>query len=569
MTKALAADELARFLERQGVRTVFEVVGGMTAHLVDAIHRHGKTRILSTRHEQAAAFAADASARMTGVPGVALATSGPGATNLLTGIGSCYFDSVPAVFITGQVNSYELRGKRPIRQLGFQETDIVTMARPITKAAIQVSDASMLEATMEQAFACATEGRAGPVLVDITMDAQRSLVEPWKGRPARPQQRPIPDVAPALDALSQAERPLILAGGGVRAAGVAHVLADFADRHNVPVVHSLMAVDVLPAGHRCRLGMIGSYGNRWANLAVAASDYLLVVGSRLDIRQTGSRADAFKGDRRIFHVDVDAGEINNRVAGCDAIVAHLADFFSAATTYAGTSPARTKWFQEIEHLRSTWPDTAELAGAAGINPNWLMHRVAAASAAAGAFVVDVGQHQMWAAQSLAPRAHQRFFTSGGIGAMGYALPAAIGAAAASNAPVMAIIGDGAAQVNIQELQTISQHKLPIKILILNNQCHGMVRQFQKSYFDARYVGTMWGYSAPEFASVARAFGLEAESIGDAAQLDAALARLWTTDSPRLLEVAIDPLTDVYPKLAFGRTIADMEPQSKPVDMEPT
>ena len=288
------SDYIANFLYAQGVKCVFELVGGMITHLVDSLNRHGKVRIVSVHHEQAAAFAAEAMSRMTGVPGVAMATRGPGATNLLTGVGSCYFDSTPAVFITGQVNLKEQKGDRPIRQLGFQETDIVSMAAPITKAAWQIQSPEDIPLILEQAFICALSGRPGPVLIDIPMDIQRAEVA-----------AKIPKVVSGADAeepdsrainemfrdLKTSQRPLILAGGGIRSACVANLFRKFVDQVKVPVVNSLMAVDVLPYDHRFRVGLIGTYGNRWANLAIGRSDFLLVLGSRLDIRQTGSDTD--------------------------------------------------------------------------------------------------------------------------------------------------------------------------------------------------------------------------------------------------------------------------------------
>lgn len=566
-----AADWIAADLARRGVRSVYEVIGGMTTHLIDAIHRAGVIRIVSMRHEQAAAFAVEGSARMSGIPSVAFATSGPGATNLLTGIGSCYFDSVPAVFVTGQVNSYELRGNRGVRQLGFQETDIVAMASPITKGAWQVSAASAIPDAMDRAFRLAVEGRPGPVLLDVTMDAQRAIMEdaPPRAAAASPAQS-APNLRGLEAALHAARRPLVLAGGGVRAASAAAALRAFVELHDLPVVESLMAVDALPTAHPLRVGMIGSYGNRWANLAIDRSDFILVLGSRLDIRQTGAQPRAFKGSRVMYHVDVDASEINNRVEGCEPIVTDLRAFFRAAESLQPAERSRAEWHAHLRQLREQWPDTAELQDCRGINPNIFMHQLSTASRQAGAFVVDVGQHQMWAAQSLDLRDGQRFLTSGGMGAMGFALPAGVGAATTIDEPVVVIAGDGGSQVNLQELQTVAHHGLALKIVVLNNESHGMVRQFQKSYFEGRYIGTVWGYSAPDFAAVAKVFGISSATVRAGDAVEAGLALMWADPrSPFLLQVAIDPATDVFPKLAFGRTIADMEPFSQPIEMEST
>jgi acetolactate synthase-1/2/3 large subunit len=571
-----ASDYIARFLEREGVPCVFEMSGGMITHLLDSLHRVTKVKIVSVHHEQAAAFAADAMGRMTGIPGVAMATSGPGATNLLTGIGSCYFDSSPGVFVTGQVNRYELRGERAIRQLGFQETDIVSMARPITKAAWQVAEPEHLSADLRRAFQIARSGRPGPVLLDIPMDVQRADVEDdgaTSDTEARSELVVDPQVVHELvDAIGRAKRPLILAGAGVRAGRAIEGFRSLVHHTGIPVVTSLLGVDVLPFDDPLRVGMIGSYGNRWANLAIGVCDLLIVVGSRLDIRQTGSDTAAFRGDRVIYHVDCEAGEINNRVPDCHPVVAELRSFFEAAVPVAARSPRRDfpEWLAEIDSLRRQWPDTKEL-DVAGINPNAFMHDLSRTSAGAAAYVVDVGQHQMWAAQSLDIRAAQRFLTSGGMGSMGFALPAAIGTAfAAPGLPVVTIAGDGGFQANVQELQTIVRNRLPIKIVIVNNRCHGMVRQFQESYFDGRYQSTYWGYSAPDFSRVAEAYGMPAMTITRAEESAAAAEWLWRQPSePALLQVMVDTFANAYPKIAFGRPNTEMEPLATPIAMEST
>ena len=572
------SDYIALFLKARSVPYVFEMCGGMITHLLDSFYRHGSIRIVSMHHEQAAAFAADAVGRMTGIPGVALATSGPGATNLLTGIGSCYFDSSPAVFITGQVNRNELKGGRPVRQLGFQETDIVSIARPITKAVWQVRTPEEVPELMHQAFVVATYGRPGPVLLDIPMDVQRADVSDS-----------VPDTVPTTRyqdstaepsvledlfvQLCKAKRPLILIGGGVRSARATNSLRDFVKKVRVPVVNSLMAVDVLPYGDHFRVGMIGSYGNRWANLAIGKSDFLLVLGSRLDVRQTGALTQAFKGNRVVFHVDCELGEINNRVTGCQAIISDLRDFLDSAFRMvdARQFPERVEWMAEIDNLKSSWPDTRELSNISGINPNRFMHQLSLASSQASAYVADVGQHQMWAAQSLEIDGNQRFLTSGGMGSMGFGLPASIGAAfAVSPQPIVLLAGDGGFQSNIQELQTVVRNRLPIKIVIINNGCHGMVRQFQESYFGRRYQSTLWGYSAPDFARVADAYGLPGKTIDRESDIELALKWLWQMPSqPALLQVMVSSQANVYPKIAFGLPITEMEPFATPLDMEGT
>jgi acetolactate synthase-1/2/3 large subunit len=549
----------------------------MITHLLDSINRQGKLRVVSVHHEQAAAFAADAVGRMTGIPGVAMATSGPGATNLLTGIGSCYFDSSPAVFLTGQVNRAEQKGDRKIRQLGFQETDIVSMATPITKAAWKVNTGEELPLLLDRAFALATEGRPGPVLLDIPMDVQRLDIEPELASRAESSLNAgvTPDadaVRDALDRVLAAQLPLVLVGGGIRSARATNQLRQLVRLLGIPVVNSLMAVDVLPYDDELRVGMIGTYGNRWANTAVGNSDCLLVLGSRLDVRQTGADTAAFAAGRSLVHVDCEPGEINNRVKGCSAVVATLPEFLDAAIemTSRRSVPERNAWRAQIEEWKVQWPDTDELAGLPGINPNVLMHRLSAQSQAAGTYVIDVGQHQMWAAQSIDVRNDQRFLTSGGMGSMGYALPAAIGAAVSTDRPVVVIAGDGGFQCNIQELQTVVRNRLPVKMIIINNLCHGMVRQFQESYFDARYQSTLWGYSAPNFELVASGYGIAARTTERPDDIDECMRWLWEDpEQPALLQVMVDTYANAYPKIAFGRPITEMEPFAKPIEMEST
>ncbi len=547
----------------------------MITRLVDSVYRQGKIQLISVHHEQAAAFAADAAGRLTGVPGIAMATSGPGATNLLTGIGSCYFDSVPAIFITGQVNRKEQKADRQIRQLGFQEMNIIEMAKPITKAAWQINDPDQAPLVMQRAFFLATQGRPGPVLVYIPMDVQGTEIN--SATPVMVTAEPLPALPPELfediiDQLSAAQRPLVLAGGGIRSADAVPLLSQFIDITNIPVVNSLLGVDVLPYQHPLRIGLIGTYGNRWANLAMGKTDLLMVLGSRLDIRQTGSDVASFKADRVIYHVDIEETEINNRLKDCKPVISHLQPFLTSLVDLVSKRDwtERRNWVSEIRDLRKKWPDTHEIENVSGINPNRFMHALSQASDRASAYVVDVGNHQMWAAQSLELGRSQRFLTSGGMGAMGFALPAAVGSSFATGKPVVMIAGDGGMQVNIQELQTVAHHKLPIKMVVLNNKSLGMVRQFQQTYFHERYPSTCWGYSAPDFVKVARAYQIESHTVTNYRSLPSALDKMWKNPkAPFLLQVSIDVSANAYPKIAFGQPMTEMEPFAQPLGMEGT
>ncbi len=570
-----ASDFIAIFLERKGVKHVFELSGGMITHILDSLNQKTAINIITMHHEQSAAFAADAYGRVTGIPGVALATSGPGATNLLTGIGNCYFDSAPAVFITGQVNRHEQKGDRAIRQLGFQETDIVAMATPVTKACFKINDANELPGVLEKAFYIATEGRPGPVLIDIPMDVQRSEIEV-------PDAAVIESIIPLpstnqlqaiADSIRQAKKPLLLVGRGVRSAFAINELKAFLEKTQLPVITTLLAVDAVEYDHPSRVGFIGSYGNRWANIAFGECDLLIILGSRLDIRQTGADTKFFE-DRTIYHIDCEPGEINNRVKGCVPVVADVKGFLNEFKNFSQELSFEKKedWYTYFKTLKLDWPDTSELKPT-GINPNYFMHQLSKYAGDAKAFMADVGAHQMWAAQSIDLNADQLFLTSAGMGAMGYSLPASIGACFAYNVkPVVVIVGDGCMQINIQELQTISRNKLPVKIVVLNNKNLGMIRQFQDSYFESRYQSTYWGYSAPDFEKVAKAYEINSRTINGEEEIEEASKWMWNEENagkPVLLQVMIDPHTNTYPKIAFGRPITEMEPLAKPIEMEGT
>ncbi|MFV7234936.1 thiamine pyrophosphate-binding protein [Flavobacterium sp. ZB4R12] len=569
------SDFIAEFLKKKGIQSIFELSGGMITHILDSLNQKTDINIITMHHEQAAAFAAEGYARVTGLPGIALATSGPGATNLLTGIGSCYFDSTPAIFITGQVNRHELKGDRGIRQLGFQETDIVSMAMPITKACFHISEPNDIPAIFEKAFAIALEGRPGPVLIDIPMDVQRIQIEPEFFQTDIITEEAIDSIVleNLIQDIKQAKRPLVLAGRGIKASQCQKQFDLFLEQTKVPVITTLLGLDTIPFNHMQRVGFIGSYGNRWANIAFGECDLLIVLGSRLDIRQTGADT-KFIEDRKIFHIDCEKAEINNRVKGCKAIVTDLNVFFTKfqECTANVSFDLPNSWMNHINDLKQTWPDTKELTPK-GINPNVFMHSLSSQSKKARAYLADVGSHQMWAAQSLELNKNQHFLTSGGMGAMGFSLPAGIGASIALNKePVVVLIGDGCMQINIQELQTIVRNKLPVKIVVLNNKTLGMIRQFQDSYFESRYQSTYWGYDAPDFAKVAIAYGIDAMTIENPDEITNAVEWLWNDDNctkPQLLQVMIDPHTNTYPKIAFGRPITEMEPFAKPIAMEAT
>jgi len=579
-----ASDFVAYYLETRGITCAFELVGGMITHLLDSISVVTSIRIVSCHHEQAAGFAAEGFARLKGVPGVALATSGPGATNLLTSVGSCYFDSIPAVFITGQVNTNELKGSSGLRQLGFQETDIVTMAAPICKLAVQVAKAIDLPIALKNAFQVALDGRQGPCLVDIPMNVQSEDIPDeiattalkeaacWKMSViCDKQQRSVDvcDITTLLRQISTARRPLLLLGGGAASALNREAARSIASYLAIPVVLSLMAVDLIDADNPLRVGFIGSYGNRWANRVLAECDLLVVIGSRLDIRQTGSDVASFCQDKVIWHLDIDTHEIGARVSPQHSICSSIQEIESALRTYIHQPVNLAK---RITTLRAMYPCELEyMSDEDEINPIMVLQTLQSLRPQlATCFVTDVGQHQMWAAQCINFRSTDRFLTSGGMGAMGFGLPAAIGASMVDpNSITILVTGDGSFQLNIQELETLRRHSSRLKIILFNNNCHGMVRQFQESYFKGNMQSTVTGYSAPDFERVSKAYGIPAATVDKAKDVRTALSKVFRKPGPFLLQVGISQRSRVYPKLAFGRPFGDMEPEVKPVAMEST
>ena len=560
------SDYINSFLKKNEVKFIFEMSGGMIAHILDSIYQKNEIKIVSMKHEQSAAFAADAVGRLTGRPGVAMATSGPGATNLITGIGSSYFDSSPTMFITGQVNRNELKKNRKIRQLGFQETDIVSIIKPITKKAFRANNAKNVPNLLEKAYEISVSGRPGPVLLDIPMDIQSTQIKMSKVKKVLIKSKKFYKknlLKKLLLDLQNSKKPIVLVGGGIHSSYSLDLFREFIQLIKIPVVNSLMAVDALSYYDPLRVGFIGSYGNRWANITLSNSDFVLVLGSRLDVRQTGSQVKEFKGNKTIYHVDCEKGEINNRISGCVVVNSTLQSFLTSIIKYIGKKEFQTRkdWIDEINYLKNLFPDYKENSKISGINPNNFMHKLSKFSKKASVIVSDVGQHQMWAAQSLELRKNQRFLTSGGMGSMGFGLPASIGAAfTKSPSPIVLIAGDGGFQSNIQELQTVAHHNLPIKIVILNNRCHGMVRQFQEKLFDKRYQSTLWGYSAPNFEKIALSYGIKAKTIKTESEIEKALEWLWKQPKdPQLLQVMIDTFTNAYPKMVFGLPNYKMEP----------
>jgi acetolactate synthase-1/2/3 large subunit len=562
---------IASFIKRQGVDVVFGMTGGYIHHSIDAVCETPGMRFITVHNEQGAALAADAYARVSGKMGVCMAISGPGGINFLQGTAQSYYDSYPVLNITGQVNLAEMVNGRPgIRQHGFQECDIISIAKPICKYAKLVKDHDELESTLITAATEAQTGRKGPVWVDIPLNFQattRPHSAPTLVKPVVPglSDEARVTIGEMLQTVAKAEKPLLLLGGGINSAGLRGPCRDFVNLVGAPCVSSLLACDVLPHSHPLRVGMIGTYGIRSCNELVMESDVLVVLGSRLDLRQTGTNTESF-ANRRIFHVDVAEGEINFRIKGVTPVVADLNAFFPEALQQAqelGIKCGCDEWLSIVRERVEKSPITKELEdmGSDKIRPTVFVQALSRRSKPYKAnFASGCGNVQMWAAQSIECEDEQRLLMPGGHSPMGSGLPMAIGACFASDSPCVVVEGDGGLQMNIQELQTVVRNHLPIKIVVMNNGCLGMLRQFCKSWFNDRLHQSVWGYDTPDFASVAKAYGLGYGDVTKPWDIDAALDKMWADpNEPYLLNVQIPAGAYCVPNVSYGRRLDEMQP----------
>ena len=505
-----------------------------------------------TYHEQGAAFAACGYAQISGKPGVAYATSGPGATNIITGIADAYFDSIPAIFITGQVNSNEAKGEYGVRQRGFQETDIVSIVKPITKYAVYVEGAENLQTELEKAYTIAMSGRRGPVLLDIPMNVFRTDIQPNDETYIKKDddKRDLSSILRTLsDAFQNSSSPVFLIGAGVKSSGFEYEIHQEIKRLGVPVISSMIAFDVM-RDYPHYYGFLGAYGTRTANFIAAKSDLIVSIGTRMDIRQVGINRDRFAPDAKIIRFDIDEGELTYRVH--DDEIQIQADMETVVDALSELNCVRKQsWLDVCEEIKRL------LSGIDDNSTSRLIKCISETIPDEAVITTDVGQNQVWVAQSFKVKPHQRVLFSGGHGAMGYALPAAIGAYYGSGKkPVYCVTGDGGLQMNIQELQFIAREQIPIKIIVLNNNALGMIRHFQEMYFDSRYIQTKpeGGYTAPDFSRIAEAYGIESHRV----EAQDAGAICWS-DSPELAEYMIHENTYVTPKLEFGKPNQDQEP----------
>lgn len=565
------SDYVIEHVSSQGISHGFFIIGGALGHIADSCSRKGFP-LYTMHHEQAAAFAAEGQAIATREPGLAMATSGPGATNLVTGMGSAYFASIPVLFITGQVNTYEsnMTGKR--RQVGFQETDIIAIAKSITKYAVQVRKPETVAYHLEKALFLAMNGRMGPVLLDIPFDVQRAEIEPKKLRHfigsaehRKLEQKLSGEPAPVLvkraaSMIEKAERPVIIAGHGVRLSGAEKNLLKLAEKRSIPIVCSLMGTDAIPNGHPLFYGFIGTYGNRYSNFAIANSDLALVLGARLDSRQVGVMSKSFAPMAKIIHVDIDGEELGASVKEDLSVHADINKFLQKLLPLVKPATPNGEWLAFLESLKKKYPKVEQEIGHDEIDPVSAVAALSEAAEECDTVAVDVGSNQMWFAQGWKVQKGQKVITNGGMGPMGYSLPAAIGFSISCGMKrVWVVSGDGGMQLNIQEFQTLARHKVPVKIMVLNNRALGMLTQFQTENFEGRLIGSRVGYDAPDFVKVARAYGLDAERVEKMSGLKEKVEWLERVEGPALLEVIIPWNHWVLPKAVFNRPVYDMRP----------
>ena len=562
-----ASDYIVQFLVDQGIDKAFGYIGGAVAHLYDSLDKNKAIEIINTIHEQGAGFAAEGYARVSGKTGVATATSGPGATNLITPIGSCFFDSISTLFITGQVNTYEYKYDTPVRQIGFQETDIVSIVKPITKYAVMIDTIQSLRYELEKAYFLTQNGRKGPVLIDIPMNIQRTDFNPSEQKSFFESDEyqtmcihdDNVDFETIVEMLKISQRPIVLIGGGSRLSSLApEAINRLLEKSNLPVVYSLMGKDVVKDDYKYNFGLIGSYGNRYSNLALANADLIVVLGSRLDTRQTGTDLKTFAREAKIIQVDIDANELGSKIKVDIALHCDIADFINQLSHYDFRLNF-DQWLEKLIGYKQKYSSTTGIDGNVKI-PNQIIKCIAQSSSDNDIICVDVGQHQMWVAQSFDTKVDQRVLFSGGMGAMGFALPTAIGATIATGKRALVIAGDGGFQMNIQELEVIKRRNLPIKIFIMNNANLGMVRQFQEIYFEKRYIGTQKDYSVPNFASIASAYGLKSSTVSTLDEIYQKIQETLLTNEAEVINICLqEQMTTVEPKLIVNKPIEDMYP----------
>nr|WP_320010515.1 acetolactate synthase large subunit [uncultured Desulfobulbus sp.] len=546
MPRLNGAQIIIRYLEKRGIRTISGIPGGANLPMYDALATDSNIRHILARHEQGAGFIAQGMARSTGNVGVCFATSGPGATNVLTAIADAYLDSVPVVCITGQVPSTLLGTD------AFQEVDTYGMSVPITKHNYLVRSAAELLTILPRAFHLAESGRPGPVLIDVPKNVQTETIEfevwpeEWSAEAA--QGGPDDSIKQAAEMINKAERPILYLGGGVIHADAAEEARQLAEQGNIPTVMTLMGLGIMPTDHPLSLGMLGMHATRSTNLAMAECDLLIAAGVRFDDRATGALAE-FCPNAKVIHVDIDASEIGKLRAADAGITADVRTAFSTLLPQVDAQP-RQEWKDRILQLQQDFPRFHADDFLPG-RPFHYIRKIAELAGPDALVSTDVGKHQMWVAQAYPFTAPRQLLTSGGLGTMGFGMPAAIGAAMANpGRPVICFSGDGSLQMNIQEMATAVEQQTPIKIVVFNNQSLGLVRQQQRLFYEQHYFASSYGIKI-DFAMIAQGFGMQAYDLATASAPDRALEEAMRHPGPCLIHIPMDIEEEVTPMVPPG------------------
>jgi acetolactate synthase-1/2/3 large subunit len=553
------AEILVKALQDEGVEIIFGYPGGVLLDFYDALFKAGMRHVL-TRHEQAAAHAADGFARSSGKVGVCMATSGPGATNLVTGIATAQMDSVPLVALTGQVPTHMIGGD------AFQEADIIGITRPITKHSYLARSAAELPRIIQEAFHIASTGRPGPVVIDLPKDVLQEKAKydrPKKAdiRGYKPKvQGHLRQIKKVLSEITKARRPVIYAGGGIVISGASADLLEFAERNMIPVTNTLLGLGGFPGDHPMFLGMLGMHGTYQANMTIHESDMIIAIGARFDDRVTGNVA-KFAPNAKIVHIDIDPSAISKNIEVHIPVVGDVKGVLKEMNKLQkGEKPVwkeiRSKWLETVK----AWGEERPLSyddKSSMIKPQYVIEKLCELTPEDAIITTEVGQNQMWVAQFYRFMKPRTLLSSGGLGTMGYGFPAAMGAQFAfPDRVVVDVAGDGSVQMNIQELTTVAQHNIPVKIVILNNCFLGMVRQWQELFYEARYSSTCLS-SNPDFVKVAEAFGVKGIRITEKSKVVEGLKEALEHPGPVVVDCQVDREEGVYPMVPAGAGSSEM------------
>jgi len=571
------AEYILKFLISKNVNNVFLITGGAISFVIDAFSRNKKIKYTCVAHEQAAAMMADAYSRVGKGFGATMVTSGPGAQNLITGIACSWFDSVPVIHISGQVNSFELssanKTTEKVRQVGFQETDIVSIVKPITKFSYQLKSPNEIKYVLEKAFYLSNHGRPGPVLVDIPMDFQRAKInlkkiKSFKAPTKKSNHQTVNNIYRIKALLNRSKRPILILGGGVRMSKSINQLEKFLKNINLPVVTTWSGLDIMDYKDKNYIGCVGVYGSRAANFAVQNSDLVINLGSRLDTRITGGKPETFARSAKVVSVDIDPHELNKK-RGLDIylkINEDLNNFLSTFNSklkgfkFSASSDWKSicqQWKQKYPNVQRSYYNQKDY-----VNPYYFIHRLSNKLNKKDIVLTDDGGHLTWTIQAFKVKKGQRVFSAFGNSPMGYAFPAALGASFAHKKKrIICIDGDGSIQINIQELQTMVANDLPIKLFIINNDGYGIIKQFQELYLNKRYEASISskGVTNPNFKKISNAYGINYSEIKNNKQIDKVLNKILNSKKPEFVNVIIDPNQKIIPKLQFGKPIEDLSP----------